>query len=391
MPNTLAPDSVADGTILGVKISVNPRSPSAARKPAALAAEISNGARSRGCRSVAGAPSRIAGSDAVTAGRYRSNGGAAAGPDSGVITGSVSSAPPGACGLAVTVPSIWITVSSGSAAAASIAAGSVSTACARPERSRTIRKVIDLSWRLRCSQPAIFTCWPAWAGRSAASVREIITTPRESRDPLGVRARRELAVPPHFRRRRPLPAGRGLVPARSRGQAGGALATAHGGPVSPRTQEGLRGRSARPPSQLVAALSGSRDPGLLVSVSALASRIATAGPRGSSAAAMIAALISRNCPSCSGVMTSISTRRTCSTCPGAAAAVGGAVRAANPAALLQPGDGVRQAALAGGGCLGELAHPQCPAWCLGQPHQDLVVAVRDAGALLQLPLDRAEQ
>ena len=70
-----------------------------------LAAEISNGARNSGCRSVVGAPSRIAGSDAVTAGRYRSNGGAAAGPDSGAMAGPVSSAPPGAWGLAVTVPS----------------------------------------------------------------------------------------------------------------------------------------------------------------------------------------------------------------------------------------------------------------------------------------------
>ena len=69
MPNTLAPDSVADSTIFGVCTSVNPRSPSEWRKPAALAAEICSGARSRGCRSVVGAPSSIAGSDAVTDGR----------------------------------------------------------------------------------------------------------------------------------------------------------------------------------------------------------------------------------------------------------------------------------------------------------------------------------
>ena len=39
------------------------------RNPATLAAETSNAAFSRGCRSVAGAPSRMAGSEAVTSGR----------------------------------------------------------------------------------------------------------------------------------------------------------------------------------------------------------------------------------------------------------------------------------------------------------------------------------
>jgi hypothetical protein len=49
-PNTVAPDSVADGTIFGVWISVKPRASREARNPATLAAEISNGARSRGWR-----------------------------------------------------------------------------------------------------------------------------------------------------------------------------------------------------------------------------------------------------------------------------------------------------------------------------------------------------
>jgi hypothetical protein len=89
---------VADSTIFGVNTSVKSRPSSAERNPAALADAIVKPARSRGWRSVPGAWSRIVGSVAVRAGRYRSNGGGAAGPDSAVTAGSVSSAPPGACG-----------------------------------------------------------------------------------------------------------------------------------------------------------------------------------------------------------------------------------------------------------------------------------------------------
>src|SRR5712692_132537 len=100
-------------------------------------------------------------------------------------------------------------------------------------------------------------------------VREIITLLQELRDPLGVRARRELAVPPHLRRRRPVrPAAALFMPGhggRPAGHEAGRAAAA----VPPRTREGLRHGPARPPSQLAAALSGSRGPGLLVSVSAL--------------------------------------------------------------------------------------------------------------------------
>src|SRR5260221_11612484 len=95
MPNTFAPDAVADSTIFGVCTSVKPRLSMASRKPAALAAAISNPAFSTGCRSVVGAWSRMVGRLAATAGRYRSNGGGAAGPDSGVITGSGESTPAG--------------------------------------------------------------------------------------------------------------------------------------------------------------------------------------------------------------------------------------------------------------------------------------------------------
>src|SRR5216684_2529727 len=111
-------------------------------------------------------------------------------------------------------------------------------------------------------------------------VREIITLLQELRDPLGVRARRELAVPPHFRRRRPVrPAAALFMPGhggRSAGHKAGRAAAA----VPPRTREGLRHGPARPPSQLAAALSGSRGPGLLVSVSALPAGYRPARPDG---------------------------------------------------------------------------------------------------------------
>src|SRR6266568_2832501 len=80
---TFAPDSVADGTILGVWISVKPRASSVARNPATLAAAISKPARSTGWRRVVGAWSSTVGSAAVTAGRYRSNGGGRLAPEAG--------------------------------------------------------------------------------------------------------------------------------------------------------------------------------------------------------------------------------------------------------------------------------------------------------------------
>src|SRR5580704_12871534 len=222
MPNTFAPDSVADSTIFGVYTSVKHSPSRAARKPATLAAAISNPARSAGWRSVVGAWSSIVGRPAVTAGRYRSNGGAAAGPDSGVITGPVSSAPPGAWSLAVTRPATSTTVSSGRPSAAVDVPASPeaeTTTWARPDRSLTIRNVTDLSSRRRCSQPAILTCSPTCRGRSAARTREIIALllgcarrPLGSAGEKGTRGATALSPPP----------GGGLVRARSRGQADGA-------------------------------------------------------------------------------------------------------------------------------------------------------------------------
>ena len=75
------------------------------------------------------------------------------------------------------------------------------TTWASPLRSLTTRKDTDFSRRRRCTQPAIVTRCPACSASSADRTREIITAPHELHDPLGVRGRRELPVPPHFRRR----------------------------------------------------------------------------------------------------------------------------------------------------------------------------------------------
>src|SRR5579859_3939369 len=257
MPNTFAPDSVADRTILGVLISVKPSPSSVARNPATAAALISNGARSSGCRRLAGALSRMVGRLAVTVGRYRSNGGRAAGPDSGVITGRTSSAPPGAWSLAATVPVTDRTVSSANPAAAAISSGAARTTWARPDRSRMTRNVMDLSGRRRCSQPAIRIRSPACAGTPAAmtrtaGTREIIALLPGMPDPLGVRARRETrcatapSPPPGWQAASAGPVTganrRGMGQAAGRGR----RSSPHSGGSSP--------QGASPPFQLPAAL-----------------------------------------------------------------------------------------------------------------------------------------
>ena len=214
---------------------------------------------------MAGAWSSIVGRPAVTEGRYRSNGGGAAGPDSGVTRGPVTSTPPGAWSFAMTVPATSTTVSSGSPGSglASRTGRLERTTCARPERSLTIRNVTAFSSRRRCSQPAILTCSPRCAGRSAARTREIIALlqgcarrPLGSAGEKGTRGATALSPPPGSRD--------GLVPARSRGQAGGAWGTplACGSRSSPRSGGSSR-RVARPPSQRAAALSARVIPGYL--------------------------------------------------------------------------------------------------------------------------------
>src|ERR1700722_14411420 len=115
------------------------------------------------------------------------------------------------------------------------------------------RNVTDLSSRRRCSQPEIITCSPTSAGRSAARTREIITLLAGLRDPLGVRARRELAVPPLFRRRRPDQRRPRSGPVTGAGRQGIGHAAGRGGRSSPRSGGSSR-RAAGPPSQLPAAL-----------------------------------------------------------------------------------------------------------------------------------------
>ena len=163
------------------------------RRPAPTAA------RWAGCRQVTGAWSSRVGREAFSSGRQSSTGGVAAGSVNGVITGSVSSMPPGACGLAVAVPTTSTVVSSGGRALPSR-----TTTCARPLRSRTTRKATVASSRRRWTQPCSRTVSPGVAWGSAAlsvragSVRFMRFTSRESGSPGDVGGG-EVAVPPHLR------------------------------------------------------------------------------------------------------------------------------------------------------------------------------------------------
>ncbi len=64
---------------------------------------------------------------------------------------------------------------------------------------------------------------------------------------------------------------------------------------------------------------------------------------------------------------------------------------ADPTALLEPGDGVREPAARGQAPVGQLAHPHPPARRLGQRHEDLVVRVGDAGLVDELTVEPVEQ
>src|SRR6266700_2959042 len=119
------------------------------------------------------------------------------------------------------------------------------------------RNVTDLSSRLRCNQPATQTRSPTCALRSLARTRMgVMGTPGYSwlSCPLGVRARRELAVPPHFAGPGAGTGGHGLVgPITGAGRRGIGPAACGGGRYSPHSG-GSSLPDARPPFQLPAAL-----------------------------------------------------------------------------------------------------------------------------------------
>jgi len=77
----------------------------------------------------------------------------AAGELSVVMCGSVSSTPPGACALAVTIPSTQTTVSSPKSSSCARPSSSPRTTCARPPRSRMIRKETRANRRRRWTHP----------------------------------------------------------------------------------------------------------------------------------------------------------------------------------------------------------------------------------------------
>ena len=155
------------------------------------------------------------GSCSFSAGRHSSSGGAWAGAASTRSSGSWSSAPPGAWLLATMSPVTASTVSGSRSAISPAWAAPVTTTCARPLRSRTIRKVTWLSRRARWSQPITVarspTCSPSSLTRTRCTghLRMVVCRPpgADGRRPRGATALRSAA--------------RSLW-ARSRGPAGGA-------------------------------------------------------------------------------------------------------------------------------------------------------------------------
>ena len=158
-------------TIFGVRISVKPCSSSVRRKPRSDAAASRQYAAWAGCRQSTGAWSSNTGRVAVIDGRHSSTGGVSAGSDSAVTDGAVTSKPPGALSLAVTVPSTSTTVSSGSSSSRALVGSSLITTWARPERSRRIRNDTADSRRRRCTQPRSTTRSSLWPASASLSVR----------------------------------------------------------------------------------------------------------------------------------------------------------------------------------------------------------------------------
>ncbi len=155
---------------------MNPRPSSVLRNPCSAAAATSQPARTAGCRRATGALSSTTGRPAPTVGRHSSIGGVSAGSVSGSIVGSTSSAPPGACGLAATVPVTWTTVSSPSSSSWAWVSGVLTTIWLRPDRSRRTRKLTAASRRLRWIQPATVTVWPTAEGISWLRMRIAVFT-----------------------------------------------------------------------------------------------------------------------------------------------------------------------------------------------------------------------
>ena len=125
------------------------------------------------------------------------------------------------------------------------------------------------------------------------------------------------------------------------------------------------------------------------------------------ASSMKSAMISPSWRSCSGLIRSTRRARTDSTCPGAApssranpAAVSvqltprrssGQLRALDEAGRLHAADRVRQARAGVHELVREHGHPQRPALRLGQAHEDLVLAEREPGLLLEVAVDVVQE
>ena len=125
----------------------------------------------------------MAGSEAFSDGRKSSNGAGSTEGASTLTTGSRNSTPPGACGVATTVPCTSSTDSGLSEARTSTNSESCTTIWAKPFASRKMRKLISRRRRSRCSHPAKRTRSPACSPSWVVQIRSTATPPGIKKPP----------------------------------------------------------------------------------------------------------------------------------------------------------------------------------------------------------------
>ena len=159
------PPSVPVPMSFEVLISVKPSERRCSENAARIVACTLNIERIRGLRSEMARLSRIASRDSLSGSWFTGTGRSAAAAATTSSASARSSTPPGAFGLATTVPVARTTLSSVTPGFAS------STTCAMPERSRTSTKQTLPRSRTRCTHPQRVASPPVRPESSAASVR----------------------------------------------------------------------------------------------------------------------------------------------------------------------------------------------------------------------------
>ena len=172
------------------------------RKPRTAAAAIRNAAWPRGCRSATrGVVEQGRQASAVSAGRYRSNGGGSAAAEHAYLRRRRARHRPVPPGWRRPCP-VTSTTDSSVSASSERGRGTVTTTWASPAASRTMRNATDFSSRRRWTQPAMVTVSPDTGGQFGLTgcVARWDLLWMSQRDPREVWASGILAVPPHLHR-----------------------------------------------------------------------------------------------------------------------------------------------------------------------------------------------